>query len=113
MRHFYPKRGLIQRAAAVTAVALAATMAPGAAVAADIFQGGRVYTLHCASCHGANGVSVMPGAPNFARSEGLLQADVMLLTAVKNGKKAMPAYIGILTDGEILDVIAYLRTLRR
>ena len=41
-----------------------------------------------------------------------MQADVGLLASIRSGKNAMPAYIGVLTDREILDVIAYLRTLR-
>jgi len=83
------------------------------ATAADIIKGNRIYSAHCAFCHGVSGISAMPGAPNLARgSERLMQADIGLLTSIRNGKNAMPAYIGILTDREILDVIAYLRTLR-
>jgi cytochrome c6 len=79
--------------------------------AADTIKGGELYAKHCASCHGASGISVMPDAPNFAREEGLLQPDPILLFSIKNGKNAMPAYQGILSDQEILDVIVYLRTL--
>jgi cytochrome c6 len=53
----------------------------------------------------------MPNAPNFARSESLLQPDPLLLTSIKNGKNAMPAFRGILSDPDIMDVIVYLRTL--
>jgi len=41
-----------------------------------------------------------------------LQADSVLLTSIKSGKAIMPSYRGALNDNEILDVIAYLRTLR-
>lgn len=82
-----------------------------ASLAADTIKGGELYAAHCASCHGASGNSVMPDAPNFAQSESLMQPDSSLLTAIKNGKNAMPAYQGILTDNDILDVIVYLRTL--
>lgn len=84
---------------------------PGNAGAADTFKGGELYAVHCVSCHGASGVNVMPNAPNFAQSESLLQPDFLLLSSIKNGKNAMPAYQGILTDQDILDVIVYLRTL--
>jgi cytochrome c6 len=53
----------------------------------------------------------MPDAPNFAQNESLMQANNILLISIKNGKNAMPAYKGILKDQDILDVIAYLRTL--
>lgn len=81
--------------------------------AADINRGGQLYGLHCANCHGASGVPVMPGAPNFQRSEKLLQPDTLLLAAIRRGRNAMPAYVGILRDQEIMDVVGYLRTLQR
>lgn len=80
--------------------------------AADVIKGSQVYARHCAACHGPNGISVMPGAPHLARGERLMQSDLTLLAALKSGKNAMPAYLGILSDREILDVIAYSRTLR-
>jgi cytochrome c6 len=87
-------------------------LAAAPASAADVINGGKVYARHCAACHGPNGMSVMPGAPNLARAERMMQSDVALMAALKSGKSAMPAYIGILSDREILDVIAYCRTLR-
>lgn len=81
--------------------------------AADISKGGQLYGLHCANCHGSSGIPVMPGAPNFQRSEKLLQPDTLLLAAIRRGRNAMPAYVGILRDQEIMDVVGYLRTLQR
>jgi mono/diheme cytochrome c family protein len=83
------------------------------ASAADVIKGAQIYARHCASCHGPSGISVMPGAPHLARGERMMQPDLALLTALKAGKNAMPAYIGILADRDILDVIAYSRTLRQ
>ena len=94
---------------ALTAILLAAAVT--SARAADINKGAQSYALHCQSCHGRTGVSVMPGAPNLARGEGLMQPDMMLLASIKTGKNAMPGYMGILKDQDILDVIAYTRTL--
>lgn len=93
------------------APALALAAFAGGASAADIQRGTSLYSTHCAVCHGSNGAPVMPGAPNFRRLEGLLRPDAQLMTAIRNGKGAMPAYYGILRDREILDVVAYLRTL--
>lgn len=86
-------------------------LVPGASHAADAIKGGELYAAHCASCHGVSGISVTPDAPNFARSEGILRPDMFLLAAIREGKNAMPAYQGILSDHDILDVIAYVRTL--
>ncbi len=81
--------------------------------AADINKGALIYSVHCANCHGGSGAPVMPGSPNFQRGEKLLQADFALLASIRRGKNAMPAYMGLLRDQEIMDVVAYLRTLQR
>lgn len=99
----FPRLGM-----SLSAVFLLAT---GSASAADIQRGGTLYSTHCAVCHGANGTPVLPGAPNFRRMDGLMRPDMQLMTSIRNGKGAMPGYFGVLRDREILDVIAYLRTL--
>lgn len=93
--------------AALAAISLAASPA----AAADVQRGGTIYASHCAVCHGANGNPVMPGAPNFRRIGSLMRPDLQLLSVIRSGKGAMPGYFGVLRDREILDVIAYLRTL--
>jgi cytochrome c6 len=92
---------------------LTALAAIAPAAAADVIKGAQLYARHCASCHGPGGVSIMPGAPHLARGERMMQPDMALLASLKAGKNAMPAYIGIMSDREILDVIAYSRTLRQ
>jgi cytochrome c6 len=82
------------------------------AAAADVIRGGEIYRANCANCHGPNGRPVLPTAPDFSRQERLFQPDPSLMQSVRNGKGAMPAFQGLLRDREILDVIAYLRTLR-
>ena len=108
-----PKLALRARSFPFAGMAAAAFLglAGSCALAADISKGGTLYATHCAACHGAGGNPVMPGAPNFRRSEALLRPDSQLLTSIRNGKGAMPAFFGVLRDREILDVVAYLRTL--
>jgi cytochrome c6 len=84
-----------------------------AAHAADVFKGREVYRKQCSICHGPAGVGTMAGAPDLSRGEGLLQPDPALLGSIKAGMNAMPGYIGILSDRDILDVIAFMRTLMR
>jgi cytochrome c6 len=81
--------------------------------AGDVFKGREVYVKQCQICHGVNGVAMMAGVPDLSRGEGMMQPDPMLLSSIKTGVSAMPGYIGILTDHEILDVITYMRTLQR
>jgi cytochrome c6 len=102
-RRAFPRSG--------TGLAAALLLWAGAACAADIQRGGSLYSTHCAVCHGSNGIPVMPGAPNFRRLESLMRPDMQLMSSIRSGKGAMPGYFGILREREILDVIAYLRTL--
>ncbi|MDH4175602.1 MAG: cytochrome c [Betaproteobacteria bacterium] len=98
---------------AVTLAAAAILAASGTAGAADIVRGADLYQRHCAGCHGASGTSTWPGTPNLARREGLLQPDTVLLQVLRTGRGTKPGFRGLLTDAEILDVIAYSRTLAR
>jgi cytochrome c6 len=80
---------------------------------ADLARGSQIYALHCSVCHGPAGQGGIPGAPKFNRGERMLQSDQALLDSVRRGRNVMPAFAGVLREREILDVIAYLRTLRR
>lgn len=94
----------------------AALVAGGAlalpAQAADVAGGEKIYRQYCAQCHGANGIAVLPNAPSFARGDRLMQADPALAMTIRGGRNAMPAFAGLLNERQILDVIAYLRTIR-
>lgn len=102
---------LLKKAVVVTVLGVLATGLGSAVYAADTFKGQKLYAANCAICHGSAGRSVMPGAPNFDRGERVLQPDFALLASIRSGKNAMPAFQGILSDRDIMDVIAYLRTL--
>lgn len=84
----------------------------GTLYAADPNKGGQLYAVHCLSCHGGNGVRAAPGSPSFQGGQSLLRPDLTLMEVTRAGKNAMPAYQGILTNRDILDIIAYMRTLR-
>jgi len=101
----------IDLALIVLSLTLLAT--PPSLRAADANNGRQLYNQHCAGCHGPRGISVMPNAPHIADGSVLLQPDAAILASIRSGKKVMPAYAGILKDAQILDVVAYMRTLRR
>lgn len=93
-------------------VAALLTLQPTTSLAADMIKGQNLYQIHCSGCHGEKGMSVNPEAPNFARGERLFQSDAALIEVVRNGKNSMPAFLGLLQDREIFDVISYARTLQ-
>jgi cytochrome c6 len=105
VRRSFPRTGI------AGLVLVLAALGGGAAEAADVGRGRSTYTTHCAVCHGADGTPVMPGAPNFRRMESLMRPDMQLMVTIRQGKGTMPGFFGVLRDRDILDVVAYLRTL--
>jgi len=101
-----------------TAVLLAASMtAPALAQS----PGATVYNTaapKCAMCHGADGLAATPVAKSMKvlsfKDPAMVKAtDAQFIASTTNGKGKMPAYKGKLTDAQIKDVIAYIRTLQK
>jgi len=98
----------------VVAAALAAfpsTLAFGQA-------GADTYKAKCMMCHAADGSGSSPAGKAMVAipfsSPALVKAsDADLIAATTKGKGKMPAYSGKLTDAQIKDVVAYIRTLQK
>jgi len=90
---------------------IAYALPSSAAFAADVINGATVYAQHCTFCHGSNGAGKMPEMPDFTRGDTLMEPDEVLFESVKFGKGVMPGFQGILSDDEIADSIAHVRTL--
>src|ERR671913_252571 len=80
--------------------------------------GKALYERHCLSCHGVDGHGDGPNAvlltippANFHRPGSFLKSDESLLRMIEHGGVYSPmhAWRGRLTDGEIQDVLAYIR----
>jgi cytochrome c6 len=82
--------------------------ASSGAMAADPRNGAKLYNIHCSGCHGTRGRGVMPGTPDFSR--GILKPNAVLVEILEQGSGVMPAFRGILSTQDMLDVIAHLRT---
>jgi cytochrome c6 len=84
------------------------TMAP--AFAGDRGHGGQVFASNCAACH-IGGGNVVNGAKTL-KLEDLEKYGMASLEAIKtqvtNGKSAMPAFLGRLTEEDIEDVATYV-----
>jgi len=79
-------------------------------LAADPNNGAKIYNIQCSNCHGPRGQGAMPGTPDFSRGQTLFMPDATLVETIEKGSGVMPAFRGLLSTQEILDVIAYLRT---
>ncbi|MEI9977591.1 MAG: cytochrome c [Edaphobacter sp.] len=80
--------------------------------------GGDTYKTKCTMCHAADGSGNTPAGkatktPSFDSPEMLKMSDADFIADTKNGKGKMPAYSGKLSDLEIKDVVAYIRTLQK
>lgn len=82
----------------------------GAAMAGNPAKGRDIYAARCSGCHGPNGLPQVVEIPNFTMGQGLMKSDREIMGFIKKGKSVMPGFEGILTDEEILDVIAHIRT---
>lgn len=86
----------------------------------DLSRGRAVYGRHCQACHGISGSGDGPEAAtlrvrpaNFHRAAFLFKSDEELLRTVEHGIVFSPmhAWRGELSDGEMEDVVAYIRLL--
>ena len=80
--------------------------------------GADTYKAKCAMCHGADGLASGPAGkamkvPSFKTPEAIKDTDAEFIAVTKNGKGKMPAYAGKLTDAQIKEVVAYVRTLQK
>lgn len=99
-------------------LALIALVAVSTATIAVAQSGADTYKSKCAMCHAADGSGNTPAGkamkvPPFSAPEIMSKSDADLIAATKNGKGKMPAYSGKLTDPQIKDVVAYIRTLNK
>lgn len=99
-------------------LATMAVLAVFTSIPAFAQSGSDNYKSKCAMCHGADGSGNTPAgkamkAPSFSDPALIKASDTDLIAATKNGKGKMPAYAGKLTDPQIKDVIAYVRSLQK
>jgi mono/diheme cytochrome c family protein len=79
----------------------------------DADAGGVVYAANCTGCHGPDGSgnAAFPAAPRLDSAALDDDSDTELRAKVRDGDGAMPAFGGTLTEDQIADVIAFVRTL--
>ncbi len=118
----------------VSMAALATLLAPAGALAGDAAAGKAAYTTNCVSCHGETGKGdgpvgqiLQPPPRDFslgdfkidADEDGTAGTDADLKAVIAKGAGAfggnqmMAAWGGILSDEDIDNVVAYVRTLKQ
>ena len=94
--------------------------APAPAATATVeMDGAKIYAEKCTVCHGPGGKGDGPGGaalnpkPRDHTDGAYMNArtDEQLLEVIHNGKGAMPAWKGILTDDQIKAVLSHVRSL--
>ncbi len=80
------------------------------AIAGDAASGAKIFSANCAACH-AGGRNVINGAKTLQK-DALEKYEMNSIEAityqVNNGKNAMPAFKGRLSDAQIDDVATYV-----
>jgi len=90
-----------------------ASRAGGETQARQWRAGEETYSMFCAGCHGLNGVASFSKSPSFALSQRMEKTDDQLFRSVRDGIGEMPAWGGKISDAELRNTIAFVRTLRR
>lgn len=111
------KLPLLALAAGVWLISLHAMAAEG-----DPSKGKGVYEKNCTACHGVQGrgdgptgKALIPPAPDFMAPAIKRKSDAELLKAIETGRPgtAMPGWKGMLSDQDIRNVLAYVRSLSK
>ena len=104
----------MRRLFSLIALCLALVLGAAPSFAADVAHGGQIFSANCAACH--------MGGGNVVNAERTLKKDALeaylanysngpeaaVAYQVTNGKNAMPAFGGKLSEGDIADVAAYV-----
>ncbi|OKH28775.1 cytochrome c6 PetJ [Chroogloeocystis siderophila] len=79
-------------------------------LAADAASGAKIFSTNCAACHmgGRNVVVAQKTLKQDALEKYSMNSMEAIIHQVQNGKNAMPAFKGRLSDQQIEDVAAYV-----
>lgn len=73
-----------------------------------------VYKAKCAMCHGADAKGKMAGTHDWTSADVQKMSDADLTKLIVDGKPPkMPAQKGKLTDAQVKEMVAYIRSLKK
>jgi len=101
------------------ALSLGIGLAAWGALPGEPKNGKARYEQYCAICHGPTGLgdgpmakATMPPAPKLSSPDVRKMSDEALFAVIADGKgSSMPAWRGLLTEQELNDGVAYVRSL--
>jgi mono/diheme cytochrome c family protein len=113
VRRPLPRSGLLRHQTSPVRVLLVAsclaalTLSPAAAQDVSAAAGARIYEKYCSNCHGDD----LQNNSNIAFDLRRLKADEhpRFVDSVLHGKKAMPAWQGVLNADQLEALWAYIR----
>jgi cbb3-type cytochrome c oxidase subunit III len=79
-------------------------------LAADDLSGETLFTMACARCHGADRKGIEDVGPDISSTSlTMTETDEFLIGRIKEGRMLMPRFDGVLTDDQIVLLVAFLR----
>ena len=103
---------------ALTGIAVAAILCLAGSIvrAQDVANGEKVYKAKCASCHGPDGKGETAAGKatkvrDICSADAKKETDAAWTEIIVKGKNKMPSYDKKITDAEVKDVVAYMRSL--
>lgn len=109
------KVGVVSRIAAVSAALLFGLLLFAGPSRAQS-NGEKVYKAKCAGCHGPDGAGATAAgkamkARDFCSDDVKKESDADWSDIISKGKNKMPSFTGKISDADIKDVVAYIRSL--
>lgn len=87
-------------------------------VPAHAQSGAAVFKAKCAPCHGPDGkgetsMGKVLKVRDLSSAEVQKQTNAELTAEIENGKGKMPGYKGKISDGDIKELVSYIRSLKK
>ena len=89
-----------------------------AIVPAHAQSGGSLFQAKCAPCHGSNGkgdtsMGKMLKVRDLSSADVQKQTNAELTAIIEDGKGRMPAYRGKLSNGDVKELVSFIRSLKK
>jgi mono/diheme cytochrome c family protein len=97
----------------LTGLLLTTALVAGSSLAMAANEGAALYAKNCAMCHGADGSKTMMKNRPLGAADVQKQTDAQLSEMVEKGKGRMPAFGKKLNHAQIMDIVAFIRTLKK